>query len=251
MPPAGAQTPFRPRPESEVQVARREGARTTLVCFAGGGQVGTGVPLPILHRWLGLLDVNLVYLRSPRLTDFYLGGLKGLGSGASGLASGLRALLTDLGAERTLAYGTSSGAFAAIRYGLEVGAEAILALGAPTDMTPGFNQHLLLADVAARLSAAFPGEPLDLRPLVAAADPPPRLTLVYGDACWNDRIYVEHLAGLPGVELHPVDDFEGHHVAMELLLRGEFMALMESFVATRPPVAAAGAGGQAGARGEG
>jgi hypothetical protein len=49
-----------------------------------------------------------------------------------------------------------------------------------------------------------------------------RLRIVYGEHDWDDRLQAENLAGLPKVELRPVEDYFGHNVSMELIRRGQF-----------------------------
>ena len=230
LPPPDPRAPFANDITKHVQVVRREGASTALVCFSGVGLIGSGVPLPMLHRWLGQFDVHLVYLHRRRVADFYVGGIPELGDDLASTCAGLRRLVEGLGASRLLCYGNSSGGFAAILYALQLEADAVLAMGPPTNMTPEFNEHLLMADVSKQLRASYPGGPLDLRPLWQAAERPPRLTIVRGQHNWDDRLYADHLADLANIEVREVAGYPGHQVVLELLLRGEYMSLIEGFL---------------------
>ena len=228
MPPAEGVIPFEDDPEQAVQVVPRPGAEATVIYFAGGGEVGTGVPLPLLHRWIGQLDANLIYLR-PFGLDFYADGMAAFGLGAPAMVAGLRRRLAALGSSRTFCLGNSMGGFAAVRYGLELGAEAILTLGPQTMVGPDFDERG--GDrIRERIRRNVPTAPLDLRPIWPPRAPPPRLVIVYGEQCWEDRLYAEHMAGLPGVELRQVDGFDSHTLARELIRRGELLPLLRSVV---------------------
>ena len=236
LPPADPRSRLVTDPRKDVHVVRREGgADTVLVCFSGVGLIGVGAPLPILHRWLGQLDAHLIYLRRRRLADFYLDGIPQLGPDPDATAEAIARLAAELGGRRLLVYGNSSGGFAAMLYGLKLKAEAVLAFGPPTSMTPEFNEHLVLAETSRRLRAEHPDAPLDLRPLWQAADPRPRLTIVRGEHNWDDRLYADHVADLPGVDVREVAGYQGHQVVFELLLRQELLPIMQDFL--RPPSA--------------
>ncbi len=225
-------TPFQEDPRAHVQVVPRKGARATLLHFFGGGDVGAGLPLTLLHRWFGLLDANLVYLR-PFNENYFLGGLPPFGPGAAAMGQGLRRLLEELGAARTLCYGNSMGGFAAIRFGLELGADAILGIGPQTIVGPDFDRESG-QDRRRRLAREFPGAPLDVRPLWQASRRHPRLVTVYGDGNWDDRLQSERMAGLPNVELRPLADFDGHFLISELIRRGAYLPLLRALTGEVP-----------------
>ena len=223
-PPAEGLTPFKEDPAAQVQVAPRPGAQATLVFFAGGGEIGMGLPLALLHRWIGKLDANLVYLR-PFDRDFYLGGMACFGPGPAALVAGVRGILDRLGAPRTGVVGNSMGGFGAIRFGLELDADAVLALSPQTIIGPEFAGDGG-QETRRRLRAAYPGAPFDLRPLWQAAARRPRLVVGYGEDAWDDRLQAERLDGLPNVELRPIPGYDGHLTPRELIRRGAFLPLL-------------------------
>ncbi len=232
-PPAEGLSPLAPDRGEAVLAARRPGAEATLLHFAGAGDVGLGMPLPLVHRWLGLLDANVVYLR-PFNEDYYLAGLPHFGSGIAAMVEGLKTLLRELGGRRIYCSGGSMGGFAAIRFGLELKADAILATGAQTIVGPDFDREGVRLN-RRRLARDFPGAALDVAPLWEASAGHPRLMLIYGDCNWDDRLHAERMAGLPNVELRPVDGFDGHFIASELIRRGEYLPLLRGFVSGKPP----------------
>ena len=229
LPPVGAGVDeFRDDPAKPVQVARRGGADAVVLCFCDTLNA-LGMPLAAIHRWMGRLDASIVYLRDFR-RDFYLSGIDGLGSDHPATVAALRELISSLGARRVACYGSSAGVFAALRYGVDLEAQSVLALGGPTNLTLDFNAHLRWGRAARRLHARFPAEALDLRLIFRQARQPPRSLLVYADSDWDDRIQMEWMGGLPSVALRTVDNYDGHNVVIEVVKRGEFESLLEAMV---------------------
>ena len=232
MPPQTVQPILQEDPHGRLHVAPRPGAGATLVVFGGGGEAGSGLPLTMLQRWLGLLDANLVYLR-PFDEDFYLGGLSPFGEGRQAMLNGLRDLAGRLGAPRILCLGESMGGFAAIGCGLELGAEAVLALGPLTIAGADFNRSG--PAMRRRLRRAYPDAGLDLRPTWLAAARRPRLLIAYAEDNWDDRLHAERMQGLPGVELRPQAGRSGHLIGREMMQQGRFLPLLHD--AFDPPPA--------------
>ncbi len=230
MPPITRQPKFVNDINAERQVVRVPGADTALICFAGRGIIGTGVPLPMLHRWLGLLGVHLIYLRTNREQLLYMTGLETLGPDRPSTVAALKRTLEEIGARRAFCYGNSAGGFAALHYAVELAADGAIGMAAATNMDPAFTSHLNLRNVSAQLARRMPGEPLDLKPMYAAADPRPRLLLAYGERNWDDRLYAEHMADLDGVETHEIAGYGSHHVISELMLRGDYLPLLQRFM---------------------
>jgi hypothetical protein len=135
-------------------------------------------------------------------------------------------MIASLGGRRLVCYGDSGGAFAALHYGLELGAEAVLATGARTNLANlrrarGDNSlHPESSDVA-----------IDLRELFRASPRPPRTLLVYAEHNWDDRLHALHLASLSGVMLRKVTKYSRHIVVPELIRRGEFQSLLDWLIA--------------------
>ncbi len=175
----------------------------------------------MVHRWFGLLDANLIYVR-PFNEDFYLGGVAAFGEGRAAMVEGLGRLLAELGAPRTVCLGHSMGTFPAVRFGPQLGAQAIMALSPVTALGAGAEP----SRVRRRLERTFPGEPFDLRPVWQAARRRPKLTLVYGEHCWDDRLQAERFADLPAVELRPLAGYESHLITRELILNDALLPLL-------------------------
>ncbi len=233
MPPADPlEPPFRDEFPTTAQTVAREGAKTAVLVFCGARQ-RIGMPLTMLHRWLSRWPVSLIYLRDPEGLA-YLAGVKKLGPDLSSTLAGLQRELDGLGAERIVCYGHSIGSYGALRYGLELGAEAVICMAGVTNLNPGFNVGLNTGGVAARVQAAFPDQELDLRRLHLAAARPPRTRIVFAEHNWDDRLHAEHMDGLPSVVLTQIDDGKSHNVAVDLMQAGRYDALVGEVLAGAP-----------------
>ena len=211
--------------EAQVQVVRRTGAITVLFAFRGR-HGSLGLPLAVAHRWFGGLGVHVVYLRDP-LGQTYVAGLPALGGDRAAAVLALQAIARGLGASRVLCYGNSSGGYAALLYGLEIGAAAVLAMNA------------VMIFPADRIEAAFGARaprrgPPDVADLYRAAMAPPRARLLHGAENANDAASAATMAGVLGATIEAVPDCEGHDVQAALIERGRFGRLLRAFAAGWP-----------------
>lgn len=213
---------FVDRPDEAVQVVRRAGARSLLLAFCGR-HGSLGMPVNVAHRWFGGLGVHVAYLRDPS-GGLYQDGLPALGGDRPATASALRRLADDLGADRIVCYGNSTGGYAALLYGLDLGAAAVLAFNA-----------VVIAPVerAGRLGgAARTGTPRhDLGALYAGAARRPLAHLVYGASNADDVASAGAMAGTPGVTFEAVPDCDGHDAHAALIERGRFGPLLRARLA--------------------
>lgn len=220
LPPVDGTLPFADDAGRDVQIVTREGADAVLLLFCGGAR-RLGLPLPLIHRWFGRLPASLVYLRDFRRA-LYMRGVQSLGADLASSVAALRDIVTQLRASRIYCFGTSIGAFASVRYGLDIGAQAVLAAAGYTNLTPSFNMYLRSRATAERLHAIVPEENLDIRELYMAASTPPRVRFVFGEDNWDDRIQAENMAGVPSVEFLRLPACGDHGVVRELICRGLF-----------------------------
>ncbi len=231
MPPADENyLPFQDLFWNDVQIVRRENAETVMFVFCGRTH-RAGMPLCIIHRWLGRLPVSLVYLRDFR-TLYYLAGIGSLGQDRRATLDSLHSIVASLGGSRTLCYGNSGGVFAALHYGLDLESEAVLCLSGITNIAAEFNSHLRSAASIARLHRELPGEAVDLYRAYCAAERPPRARIVYAEHNWDDRLHAEYMSGLPTVTLQGVPDVASHNVIADLIYRGEYESLLDWLVSS-------------------
>jgi hypothetical protein len=124
---------FRDDPEAEIQVLRRGGCDAVLLCFCAREST-LGLPLNLVHQWLGRLPVSLVYIKDFR--DLFGGrGYPSLAPDLRSSVGALRSLVGKLEGKRIYTLGVSHGGYPALHYGLELGAAGALSLaGAALDL---------------------------------------------------------------------------------------------------------------------
>lgn len=232
-PPDPAAPPFADAFPAAMQVVERPGAETAMLVFCGAKH-RIGMPLPMMHRWLSRWPVNLIYLRDLKSLG-YMAGIEGLGPDLDGALGALQGEIQKLGARRVVCYGHSLGGYGALRYGLELGAEAVVLLSGVVNLDPAFNAGLHYAGAARRLRAAFPDEVLDLKQPYLGSARPPAVYAVYAEHNWDDRIQAEHLADLDGVVTIETAGSKTHNTAVELMRAGRFDDLISDAVGARVP----------------
>lgn len=231
MPPAVADPDFVAfvnTPGEPVQVVPRRDAQGVLFAF-GGRHGALGFPLSIVHRWFGQLGLHVVYLRDAS-GEMFLHGIPALGSDRPSSVSALKAIATErLGVDRTLCYGNSIGGYAALLYGLEMGAAAVLGVNAFT-IFPRDRLEPQVGDPKGGIGT----KPPDLPTLYATAPVRPRVRLVYSADNTLDAAAAALMAGVEGLSCQAVPDFGGHDAHVPLIERGGFKALLEGFAAGWP-----------------
>ena len=219
MPPLNDSRPaFRDDPSQELQICPLDNAEAVVFLFCGWRQ-GLGMPLPVCHRWFSHLPATLVYLRDFR-REYYFAGLRRFGDDLAASTAGLRELARQLRAPRIFCWGNSAGAAAALKYGLELEAERVVAFDGPFEFGREFNAHLRSARLAARLRQKHAEELLNIRHLYSSAERRPQCLVAYGDGSWDDRLHAESLSGLPGMHLLCIENHPHHNVVTSVVRRG-------------------------------
>ncbi|HWA91130.1 MAG TPA: hypothetical protein VG889_13920 [Rhizomicrobium sp.] len=210
----------------EVQVAQSPGARATVLLTTG--IMFGNLPLAFVDTLFAAHGMNVVYLR-----DFakraYLRGIASLGASEDETIAALKKIVAELGATRTIAMGSSSGGFSALRYGALIGADEAVSFSGPTAMATFFD--------SARVSAWNPnffvkaqmereGDlPFDLVPLLSQPRAT-RFTQFYGQGSAGDAAQALRLEGLPGVRLIAVPGVDDHFVVDHMIGDGSFEKLL-------------------------
>jgi hypothetical protein len=214
---------------ADVQVISRPGSNGVLLVFCGAVHQ-IGLPVGLMHRWLGRLPLSIIYLRDFRKLAGGM-GYPSLGSDRTSSVRALRSVISHLGAQNIFAYGNCIGVFAALHYGLTLKPRAVLCISGFTNLTPEFNADLVCRNEFGAYHQNVRDYATDLRSLYAMAENPPKVLLVYGKENAKARKHAENLAGLPTVELIPIENCPEHPVAVKLLKRGLFSNLLERFIA--------------------
>jgi len=222
-----SRTALKDGPTKDVQIVAKNSDIVVLLFCGGNGAEAPihpfrlGLPLPLIHRWLGRLPASLIYLRDLE-NVYYLNGVRTLGPSREATFTHLRRIIASLGARRIVCYGVSAGGFAALDFGLELGADAVLCMGGMTNLSPEFNLYTTRNKKCLALQSRFRDARLDMLKAYSKAARPPRVRLVFGEKNWDDRIQAEHMAGLPSVSLCAIENCKEHNVTVQAIIRGDF-----------------------------
>lgn len=217
--------------DTGILLARREGAKAVIFVFTGYAKQ-FWVSLQMLHQLLPKAGYHIVYLKD--YSDAcYLGGISELGGSMRATVAGLRELARSLDATDIYCLGNSIGGYAALRYGLELEAEAVLAFSAATKLDPVLAAAIGVSDLQ-RYFDEDASLGADLKQLYAEATNRPRVILAYGELHANDASQAQHFADLPDVTLHPVPGYDRHEVVSQLIATGMFPGLVEGLLRIQP-----------------
>ncbi len=191
------------QPERDVLVAEVKGADTALLVFTGTNDEFS-MPLTLLDRYLATLPLTTIYLKDFNRLRF-LRGIQSLSDDLPGTVAALREISKGLGVTRVCTTGNCVGGFAAIRYGVELSADRMIAFSPPTwnprePLTKFEEGRRFMKN---RLEAAVPREMMDLRPVLESRAQAGLIELFYEEEDPRDRASALRLDRLPGVRLHP------------------------------------------------
>lgn len=205
----------------DVQVATTPNAETVVLAFCGATHQ-LGISINLLDRWFARLRSHVVYLRDRQKIGF-TGGIDELGEDMPTTLEALRRLVREIGAERVVCVGNSAGATGALRYAQPLGADRVLALAPIT----GGPKYVKLVAPHLPPGAVMPWS--DLVPLYREGRGV-RVRVMYGAKNAGDRQQSHRMAGLPGVTVEAVPNWESHHLVGGLLLAGQLEQALDWLV---------------------
>jgi hypothetical protein len=205
-----------------------------MVAF-GGLANGTDDPPFEFVRQTGELGVHRVFVRDLGQC-WYQEGFPGTADGVVEAVAALRRVLDDLGPSRRVFVGNSSGAFAAVLFGVLGGADEVVAFGPLASVTRlarirSRDRRWPAQIRAARRSARDPSH-LDLRRLLRSVPHPAAITVHYGVLDPRDTHSAVRLGAVPGVEVvgHP----GGHLFIRKLRDAGELQPIIAAALSPGP-----------------
>lgn len=190
-------------PRRDIIIPDATNSSTAVLVFSGTNDA-VAMPLPVFDRYLTPLDITPIYLRDfSRLR--YLSGIRSLAANYQDTIDALRHLLREKNFTRLCTFGNCAGGFAAIRYGVELGAERIAAFDAPSHCTEGPLARLEQGQnfMRTRLMERYAAETADLKPFLESKHSVTPINLFYQIEDPIKRIHAERLQNIPGVKLHP------------------------------------------------
>src|ERR1700749_4712365 len=211
----------------DVQIARSDGARATVLLTTG--IIFGNLPLAFIDTLFAARRMNVIYLR-----DFneraYLHGIRSLGKDEPETIAALKRLVDAVGAPKTIAMGSSSGGFSALRYGALMQADVAVSFSGPTAALSFFDNTRASAwnpDYFAKALLEREGQlPLDLVPLLSERHDT-RFIQIYGNDSAPDVKQAKRIEGFPGVELRAVPKVRDHFVVDHMIGDGSFEKLLD------------------------
>ena len=227
--------PFDPMVKGAVDVmlARRPGSSKCIVVFTGAAKQ-IWVSLHILHQIMPT-DCHIIYLKDH--SDLgYLLGLPVFGAGFSRMVYGLKSICDGLGVKEVYVLGSSAGGFAALSFGLLIGASRMLSFSPQTDLTDLVRRHdaaaMAQGDPRWRQPDILPPY-LDLVEQYKNTSNPPRLVLTFGGANTADAPAALRMAGLSGVVLNEAVGYARHDILAWCFANGQIRTLIDGMMGSR------------------
>ena len=200
-----------PQPNEDVIEVICPVAKTAVLIFTGFNDA-VSIPLATFDRYLATIPVAAIYLK-----DFnrlrYLGGVRSLAVDIAGTLRSLSDMVSRLQVDRLVTMGNCVGGFAAIRYGVELGADRIIAFDALThigrDSEIGVERGYNF--LRKRLAANVPAELTDLRLFLEQRQYRNQIDLFYLADSSEYRENAERLSKFQNVQLHPISSKLPHN----------------------------------------
>jgi len=215
-----------------VDRATGDGPLPVLVAFGGLANGADQAPYEFV-RQTGALGVHRVFVRDLGQC-WYQEGLPGTAGGVDAAVAALGDVLDGLGASRRVFVGNSSGAFAAVLFGVLGGADDIVAFGPLSSVTRWSRlvsrDRRWPAQIRRARQVATDRAHLDLVRLLRSTSRTGGVTIHYGVQDPRDGRSARRLGRLPGVRVvgHP----GGHLFIRKLRDAGALLPILES--ALRP-----------------
>ncbi len=215
---------------AQSSILIREPSSDTLVVGFALPSSALGLPLNAVHAMLSSKGVNALYLYDSRQV-LHLAGTDRFGPGYQAMLDGIRALATELGTRRLITMGGSATGYTAIRVALDLDADGVLAF-VPQTMMPRDASYGVVrsAHTLNRLKQFASPMMTNLRGVVEARRPRPRIEIYYGEGDRIDRMHAGNLAGLDKVHLNAIRGLRRHNVLAEMVRRG-YRDLLDVFPA--------------------
>jgi hypothetical protein len=199
-------------------------SESLLIVFVGRDK-SFWVSLDMLHRIIRDVAGQAVYLRD-FAGVYFLAGIDPYCSYEDTL-NGLKGVVEKAGVRKVCLLGLSAGGFAALKYGLDLSADAVLALSPLTDVRHAWAKPQTQEQFK---RYNIPIEWLDILPFYERAERRPEVTIVYGELNQRDDHHARRLAHVPGVRLRQIPELSLHNSFAHLLGTGRFERLVRELL---------------------
>lgn len=207
-----------------------------VLCFAGRGgdyeKGGGWGPFQFANTFRGM-DVNILYLRDPA-EGWFQRGLVGLGDTVEDMATALQAFLRPYAGRPIITMGYSMGGYAAIMFGLLLGARKAIALAPQSFIDPTMRAEHgdTRWDESLRQIRPERMQYPDLIPLMKT-NRGTHISIFYAQGNAFDALHAERIAPLPYVTSYAVPG-EDHNVARALKRLGLLRTVIEQEINNQP-----------------
>jgi len=217
-------------PNVPLSLDMGQDSSTLLIAF--GGMAGElGVPPFEFFRSTGGIPVKRLFVRD-LLQVWYHRGIPGHGADIEQVAASLRAIVAANGVERLVVAGNSAGGYAALLFGTLLGADVVLCFSPQTVIDPEVLEEMDDHRWDEQLHALIAVGGVDRRwmdlgsALPAARSADTRYELYFDESFRADRLHAERLEGLPGLNVHRLQEGE-HDIVREMRDSGELERVLE------------------------
>jgi len=210
---------------TEIPVPHAE----TLVVVFGGANHRLDFSFDVIQRILRSTGVSTLYLRDLE-RQWYVNGIVGLGTSFGEAVGGLRDTVRRFGAKRILMIGNCVGCSGALRYGLAIGADAVLGIAPRIRLPRSEPQRPNLQEGLSRPQHGLPKCSEDVREQYQSAAQTPRVSFIFGERATKDAADAMYMADLKGVTLIGIADYAGHACLNLILGHGLLTRLLRDFV---------------------
>ncbi|HEY1632467.1 MAG TPA: hypothetical protein VGF56_14215 [Rhizomicrobium sp.] len=203
-------------PARDAILVREPGADTTVIVFTLGGELS--LPVNAVHALLQPAKVNAIYLFDDR-NQLGLAGNSTFGRPYAAMCDGLRRKLAAWGTRRLVIMGHSACGYTALRLGLDLAAHGVLCFSPIATLyrppespieTAKTNDDARAISYEVFLRETIPEMMTDLRPDLCARTCLQRIAIHFGAKSPADMLHAQYLAGVPGVEIFPVEGLRDH-----------------------------------------
>lgn len=205
---------------------------STLLLAFGGMKGKLDIPPFEFFGLTGEMPIKRLFVRDLKQA-WYHRGVRGHGATIPEVAEHLDRLIARQQIERLVVVGTSAGGYAALVFGSLLGADRVLCWGPQTSLNlevlGQMDDHRWDDRIAGLMSDNHLDEDwIDLRrALPPARTAQTQYALFFDDSYLLDRLHVERLAEIDGVQLRPVAGGE-HEVARQMRKTGELEQVLRS-----------------------
>ncbi len=195
-----------------------------LVCFGGNGERNFTLP----HQLLNRLGIHIIFIQDS-VRCFSLCEIARLGPDFETNLARIKLILHELEATSVYCIGISAGAFPALKFGLELDAQSVLAFSGTPSLNIADDPGATLAKYPQLRAISTKAPHLATSMVTEYTTRPahPSVTMVYGGKNKRDAFFASHMKGIPGVKFAPIEGFTGHGAFTESVTRRIFPDLLD------------------------